>query len=105
MLKCVIFNQGTFHGFRQTFAINSLVLGLKIEVISDILGHSELTTTQRYARVVDRLREKEMDKWDNFNDHGTLDKQRKELIDKVQQLDESQIEVMLGQINKLINDK
>ncbi|GAA5040235.1 transposase [Marivirga lumbricoides] len=57
----------TFHGFRHAFAINSLLLGLKIEVVSDILGHSELTTTQRYARVVDRLREKEMDKWDGFN--------------------------------------
>ncbi|MEO1099922.1 MAG: site-specific integrase, partial [Bacteroidota bacterium] len=29
----------TFHGFRHTFAINSLLLGLKIEVVSDILGH------------------------------------------------------------------
>lgn len=38
----------------------------KIEVVSDILGHSELTTTQRYARVVDRLRGKEMDKWDDL---------------------------------------
>ncbi len=54
----------TFHSARHTFAINSLLLGVKTEVVSDILGHSELTTTQRYARVVDRLREQEMDKWD-----------------------------------------
>jgi len=44
----------------------SVLLGVKIEVVSDIFGHSELTTTQRYARVVDRLREQEMDKWDKL---------------------------------------
>jgi integrase len=56
----------TFHSARHTFAIISLLLGIKIEVVSDILGHSELTTTQRYARVIDRLREQEMNKWDNM---------------------------------------
>jgi len=56
----------TFHAARHTFAIISLLLGIKIEVVSDILGHSELTTTQRYARVIDRLREQEMDKWDKM---------------------------------------
>lgn len=56
----------TFHCARHSFAIISLLLGIKIEVVSDILGHSELTTTQRYARVVDMLREQEMDKWDKM---------------------------------------
>ena len=56
----------TFHCARHTFAITSLILGLKLEVVSDILGHSEISTTQRYARIVDRLREKEMDKWDQL---------------------------------------
>lgn len=56
----------TFHCARHSFATISLLLGIKIEVVSDILGHSELTTTQRYARVVDRLRELEMDKWDKM---------------------------------------
>ena len=56
----------TFHCSRHTFAVTSLILGIKIEVVSDILGHSELTTTQRYAKVVDDLREKEMDKWDKL---------------------------------------
>lgn len=56
----------TFHCSRHTFAVTSLLLGIKIEVVSDILGHSELTTTQRYAKVVDELREKEMDKWDKL---------------------------------------
>jgi integrase len=56
----------TFHCARHSFAIISLLLGIKIEVVSDILGHSELTTTQRYARVVDMLREQEMNKWDKM---------------------------------------
>lgn len=55
-----------FHIARHSFAIVSLMLGVKIEVVSDILAHSELTTTQRYARVVDRLREQEMNKWDKM---------------------------------------
>lgn len=55
-----------FHIARHSFAIISLMLGLKIEVVSDILGHSELSTTQRYAKVVDRLREQEMNKWDKL---------------------------------------
>lgn len=56
----------TFHKARYTFAINSLLLGVKIEVVSNILGHSELGTTQRYAKVVDSLTKKEMSKWGNF---------------------------------------
>jgi len=61
----------TFHSSRHTFAINSLILGISIEVISDILGHSELSTTQRYARIVDKQREQEMKKWNKLDD--TLD--------------------------------
>lgn len=71
----------TFHGCRHTFAITSLLLGIKIEVVSDILGHSEITTTQRYARVVDRLRDKEMDKWDDFE--PTIEISTKEKINKL----------------------
>lgn len=56
----------TFHSGRHTFAINSLILGMSIEVISDILGHSEIKTTQRYARVVDSLKNQEMNKWDKI---------------------------------------
>lgn len=56
----------TSHIARHSFSIISLLLGIKIEVVSDILGHSELTTTQRYARVVDRLRDQEMNKWDQL---------------------------------------
>jgi integrase/phage FluMu protein Com len=56
----------TFHKARYTFAINSLILGVDIVVVSDILGHSELTTTQRYAKVVDKFRNREIGKWKGF---------------------------------------
>src|ERR1700757_4206916 len=65
----------SFHSARHTFAINSLILGIKIEVVSDILGHSKLTTTQRYARVVDTLREQEMNKWDKLVIEENTDKE------------------------------
>lgn len=67
----------TFHKARYTFGINSLILGVDLVVVSNILGHSELTTTQRYAKVVDKLRNKEMSKWGNFRtnekDSNTLE--------------------------------
>ncbi|SDK34041.1 Site-specific recombinase XerD [Catalinimonas alkaloidigena] len=56
----------TFHCARHTFAINSLVLGIPIEVVSNVLGHADLKTTQIYAKVVDQLKEQQMAKWDNF---------------------------------------
>jgi site-specific recombinase XerD/phage FluMu protein Com len=56
----------TFHKARYSFAINSLILKVDIVVISNILGHSELTTTQRYAKVVDKFRNNEIGKWGGF---------------------------------------
>ncbi|MEY5049669.1 MAG: hypothetical protein RLZZ175_3028 [Bacteroidota bacterium] len=57
----------TFHCSRHTFAINSLILGIPLEVVSKILGHTDLTTTQIYAKVVDSLTNREMDKWNNIS--------------------------------------
>ncbi|MEY5048944.1 MAG: hypothetical protein RLZZ175_2303 [Bacteroidota bacterium] len=57
----------TFHCSRHTFAINSLILGIPLEVVSKILGHSDLKTTQIYAKVVDSLTNREMDKWNNIS--------------------------------------
>lgn len=53
----------TFHCSRHTFAINSIVLGIPIEVVSDLLGHNDLKTTQIYAKIVDQKRDQEMEKW------------------------------------------
>jgi len=53
----------TFHCSRHSFAINSLILGIPLEVISDILGHSEIRTTQIYAKIVNELKQQQMNKW------------------------------------------
>lgn len=56
----------TFHKARYTFAINSLILGMEITTLSEILGHSELETTQRYAKIVSVLLKRGMAKWNDF---------------------------------------
>jgi integrase len=60
----------TFHSARYSFAIVSLILGVPIEVISDVLGHAELETTKRYARVIDSFKIEQMKKWKKM-DKGT----------------------------------
>lgn len=55
----------TFHTARHTFATVSIELGIPIEVISKILGHSDIKITQVYARILDPIKFREMEKW-NF---------------------------------------
>jgi site-specific recombinase XerD len=56
----------TYHCSRHTFAILSLILGIRIEVVSNVLGHSSLKTTQIYAKIVDTFRRSQMDKWNEL---------------------------------------
>lgn len=42
------------HSLRHTFATLALAGGAKLTAISDALGHSNITTTQVYAKIVDR---------------------------------------------------
>ena len=50
----------TCHITRHTFATKSLMLGMDIEVISKILGHSNIKQTLTYAKIVDEFKEKQM---------------------------------------------
>ena len=53
-----------FHQARHSFAsLITLEAGVPIETISRMLGHSDITTTQVYARVIPKKLFEDMDKY------------------------------------------
>ncbi|HAF30563.1 MAG TPA: hypothetical protein DCG75_16085 [Bacteroidales bacterium] len=54
----------SFHCARHTFATIGIELGIPIEIISDLLGHSDLKTTKIYSNILDYKKEEYMKKWD-----------------------------------------
>ena len=49
----------TLHCLRHTFATDLLNAGMRIECLQQLLGHSSLEMTLRYARLTDKTREEE----------------------------------------------
>jgi integrase/recombinase XerD len=49
----------TIHCLRHTFASELLNAGLRLEVLQQLLGHSNLEVTRQYARLTDKTREEE----------------------------------------------
>jgi integrase/recombinase XerD len=49
----------SLHGLRHTCATELLNAGMRIECLQQVLGHSNLEQTRRYARLTDKTREEE----------------------------------------------
>lgn len=59
----------TFHCGRHTFATMMLDLGTDIYTVSKLLGHKELSTTQIYAKVMDKNKQAAVLKIPSILDH------------------------------------
>jgi site-specific recombinase XerD len=59
--KCGIIDK-SFYNMRHSAATSMLEAGIDINVIQKILGHSDISTTQLYAKVIDSFIMKEIKK-------------------------------------------
>ena len=55
----------TFHVARHTFATMMLTLDVDLYTVSKLLGHSKITTTQIYAKIIDKKRVEAISKLDD----------------------------------------
>ena len=67
MMRAGITKDITFHCGRHTFAVLQLTLGTEIFTLSKLLGHSELKTTQIYAKIVDEKKREAVNKIPDIN--------------------------------------
>lgn len=56
----------TFHVARHTFATLALTAEIPIEVVSDLLNHSDIATTQIYAEIIGKQKVVAANKFDNL---------------------------------------
>jgi integrase/recombinase XerD len=80
----------TLHCLRHTFATDLLNAGMRLECLQQLLGHSSLEMTLRYARLSDKTREEEyykamarIEKGD-LDEHHRLDHQLPPELEKTQ---------------------
>lgn len=67
MMRAGITKDITFHCARHTFAVLQLSLGTEIFTLSKLLGHSELKTTQIYAKIIDEKKREAVNKIPDIN--------------------------------------
>jgi len=68
ILAAGITKRVTFHVGRHTNATLLLSLGVPIETVSKLLGHSDIQTTQIYAKVIDKNKRAAVSKLDGLTD-------------------------------------
>jgi integrase len=68
IIDAEIKKQVTFHCSRHTAATLNLSLGVPLEVVSKLLGHTKISTTQIYAKIVNEARRKAVDKQNGIFD-------------------------------------
>ena len=56
----------TFHASRHTFAVMQLEVGTDIYTVSKLLGHRDVSTTQVYAKVLDKAKREAVDRMPNL---------------------------------------
>ena len=59
----------TFHTARHSFATMMLTLGADIYTTSKLLGHSNIRTTEIYAKIIDKKKDEAMELIDKFFDN------------------------------------
>lgn len=64
--KCGINKEISTHTARHTFATVSIELGVPLIIVSKLLGHKTVKTTEIYLHLVDNLKAREMSKWDHI---------------------------------------
>ena len=63
-----ITKQISFHTARHTFATMMLTLRADIYTTSKLLGHSRISTTEIYAKIIDKKKDKAMNLIDKYFD-------------------------------------
>ena len=63
--ECGISKDISFHCTRHGFATLALSKGVPIESVSRVLGHTNITTTQRYAKITTEKIDKDLTKFCN----------------------------------------
>ena len=58
----------TFHCARHTFATMMLTLGADIYTTSKLLGHTDIATTEIYAKIIDKKKDEAVGLIDKFFD-------------------------------------